>query len=307
MISIFIPVRNGGSDLARCLDGIAMQDVPEPTETIVVDSGSTDGSVELAEGRGAKVHRIAPEEFNHGRTRNLSASLASGDILVFTSQDAYAHDPTWLRRLVEPLREDPALAGTYGRQIAHDEAKPPERFFLDFLYGPDARVQHARTAKDLSMQTTLFSNVNAAIRREVFDSHRFADDLIMSEDQEWSQRVLLAGYSLRYVPEAAVRHSHNYTIAGAFRRFFDSGVSAKRAYLAGGASAQQVVRRQALLYAREELVWLWRHRQLRWLPYCALYEGAKFIGLQLGVRHELIPRSLRPRLSGSKAYWATRA
>ena len=305
MVSILIPVKNGGSGLRRCLDSIAAQDVTEEVEVIVVDSGSTDGSAELAAAMGAKLHRIAPEEFNHGATRNLSASLSRGDILVFTSQDAFAEDAAWLRTLVRPLREDPSLAGTYGRQIAHDHAKPPERFFLDFLYGPDARVQRARGASELSMQTTLFSNVNAAIRREVFDSHQFADDLIMSEDQEWSQRVLLAGYALRYVPEAAVRHSHDYTITGAFKRFFDSGVSAKRAYLSGGAPAQKVVRQQALLYAREEIVWLWRNGHLRWLPYAALYEGAKFTGLQLGARHDRIPRALRLRLSASKSYWTT--
>ena len=139
------------------------------------------------------------------------------------------------------------------------------------------------------METTLFSNVNAAIRRDVFDRFRFADDIIMSEDQEWSRRVLLAGFALRYVPDAAVRHSHPYTVRDAFRRFFDSGVSAERAYLAGGAPAQDVVRREAVRYAREEVAWLWRSGHRRWLPYAAVYEGAKFAGLQLGARHRRLP------------------
>lgn len=303
MISIIIPVKNGGTDLRRCLDGIAAQDVAEEVEVVVVDSGSADGSAELAEQRGARVRRIAPEDFDHGATRNLGASLAQGDVLVFTSQDAHAEDPAWLHALVAPLRNDPALAGTYGRQVAHPDAKPPERFFLDFLYGPRGRTQRAGRPEELTMHTTLFSNVAAAIRRDVFARFGFAEDIIMSEDQEWSRRVLLEGYALRYVPEAVVRHSHPYTVRDAFRRFFDSGVSAERAYLAGGAPAQRTVRREALRYAREELRWLWRSGHRRWLPYAAVYEGAKFAGLQLGARHRRLPAGLRRRLSASPGYW----
>ena len=303
MLSIVIPVKNGGSDLRSCLDGIAGQDVGEEVEVVVLDSGSSDGSAELAESRGAIVHRIAPEEFDHGSTRNLGASLARGEVLVFTSQDACADDPVWLRTLTAPLREAVPPAGTYGRQIAHADAKPPERFFLEFLYGPRERTQRAARAEELTMRTTLFSNVNAAIRRDVLDRFPFAEDIIMSEDQEWSRRVLLAGFELRYVPRAAVRHSHPYTVGQAFRRFFDSGVSAERAYLAGGAPAQDVVRREAVRYAREEVAWLWRGGHRRWLPYAAVYEGAKFAGLQLGVHHERLPCGLRPRLSASPGYW----
>ena len=157
------------------------------------------------------------------------------------------------------------------------------------------------------METTLFSNVNAAIRRDVFDRFAFTDDIIMSEDQEWSRRVLLAGFALRYVPEAAVRHSHPYTVRDAFRRFFDSGVSAERAYLAGGTPARDAVRREAVRYAREEVAWLWRSGLRRWLPYAAVYEGAKFAGLQLGARHRRLPAGLRRRLSASPNYWSRHA
>ena len=289
MISIVIPVKDGGEDLRRCLDGIAMQRVPgEEVEVVVVDSGSRDGSDVVAEAAGARVHRIPPEEFNHGGTRNLGASLARGEILVFTSQDAHAEGPTWLSSLVAPLG-DPGVAGAYGRQVAHEGAKPPERFFLDFLYGETARVQRASSPADLSMRTTLFSNVNSAIRRDVFERFRFVDDINMSEDQEWSQRVLLAGHAIAYVPEAVVRHSHHYTLRTAYRRFYESGLSARRAYAPGGGSLL-VVARTALDYAAQELRWLRSRGLLRWLPYTLLYEGAKGAGLVAGVVHDRVRR-----------------
>lgn len=303
MISVLIPVRDGGDDLRRCLEAIGAQRVDDGVEVVAIDSESSDGSAELAREHGARVRSIPLAEFNHGATRNLAAGMARGEILVFTTQDAYAERGDWLERLVRPLHEDPRLAGVYGRQLPHGDAAPPERFFLDFLYGPEPRTQRAGGRDELTMETTLFSNVNAAIRREAWERFPFADDIVMSEDQEWAGRVLLAGYALRYEPEAAVRHSHRYTIRSAFRRFFDSGASAERAYLPGSASARKALRRRARRYAREEAAWLVREGHTAWLPYAAVYELAKYAGLWLGAHHNLLPRPLKRRLSALPGYW----
>jgi rhamnosyltransferase len=303
VISVVIPVKDGGTDLVRCLEAIERQRTDDEVEVVVVDSGSRDGSAERAHRLGARVHSIAPGEFHHGRTRNLGAELARGDVLVFTSQDAYAAGDHWLAALVSPLRSDDTVAGVYGRQLPHEAARPPERYFLDFLYGPGARVQRWSGPEEPSFEATLFSNVNGAMPRAVWSEFPFADDLIMSEDQEWSRRVLLAGRELVYEPRAAVFHSHAYTVASAFRRFFDSGVSAERSYASGGAAPGSALRSAAARYAKGEVAWLWRTGQRRWIPYTAAYELAKFTGLQFGRRHHRLPVSLKRRLSGLPAYW----
>jgi rhamnosyltransferase len=296
MISVVIPVKNGGDDLSRCLDGIARQALAEDVEIVVVDSGSTDGSPEVAREAGATVREIPSSAFGHGRTRNLGVELANGDVIVFTSQDAVAASETWLALLVGAARSGDDVAGAYGRQLPHADARPPERFFLDFLYGPEPRVQRLSPGEELSFESTLFSNVNAAIPRSTLERFPFREDITMSEDQEWSRRVLREGYALVYEPRAAVRHSHAYTIATAFRRFFDSGVSAEHSYVEGNAS-RTALRRAGARYAREELAWLWTTGRRRWIPYTVAYELAKFAGLQLGLRHERLPRALRRRLS----------
>ena len=294
MISVLIPVKNGGADLARCLEAIGAQEVDDDVELVVVDSGSTDGSVERARELGATVHEIPPTEFVHGATRNLAARRSCGEVLVFTTQDAVPADVHWLARLTDALATD-GVVGAYGRQLPHESATPPERFFLDFMYGPQPRVQRLRDGEELTFETTLFSNVNAAIPRWALERFPFRDDLTMSEDQEWSRRALRAGFSLVYEPEAAVRHSHAYTVRTAFRRFFDSGVSAEHAYVEGDAS-RAALRRAGARYAREELVWLWTSGRRRWIPYTAVYELGKFAGLQLGLRHKRLPRRLVSRL-----------
>jgi rhamnosyltransferase len=303
VVSVIIPTRNGGDDLRRCLDGIARQKLDEAVELLVVDNASTDGSAELARARGAEVLDVGVTDFLHGATRNLAAERATGDVLVFTTQDAYPAGDDWLARLSTVLRADDELAGVYGRQLPHADATPPERFFLDFLYGAEPRVQLAGRPEELTMKTTLFSNVNSAIRRSVWEEHRFADDLFFAEDQDWARRVLLAGYALRYEPAAAVHHSHTYTLSGAFRRFFDTGASADRGFLAGGSAASGVLRGEALRYAREEIAWLARSGHARWIPYAALYELAKLAGVQLGARHRVLPLWLKRRASFYPAYW----
>jgi rhamnosyltransferase len=304
MISVLIPVKNGGPDLVRCLNAIAGQRLDDEVEVVVIDSGSDDGSATRARSLGAHVHEIRADDFNHGRTRNMAAQLSRGDVLVFTTQDAYPENDAWLRTLVAPLAARDDVAGVYGRQLPHENATPLEQFFLDFLYGPQPRIQQLDGDRAISLETTLFSNVNSAMRRATWEEYPFADDLLMSEDQEWSRRVLLAGKSLVYEPDAAVRHSHTYSLVDAFRRFFDSGASAERAYLGGGHASRAPLRGAAMRYARGEVAWLWRTRQRRWLPYAAAYELAKFAGLQLGIRHHLLPASLKRRLSAYPNHWS---
>ena len=305
MLSIIIPVKNGGADLERCLTAIDRQEINVPVEVIVIDSGPSDDSVEIARSHGATVLEIPPDSFTHGGSRNLGAGRAAGDLLVFISQDAYPVGSDWLTLLSTPLREDAEVAGAYGRQLPHEDATPPETYFLDFLYGPTARRQRATSTNQLSMDATLFSNVNACIRRSLWQSFPFSDDIIMSEDQEWSRSVLLDGHDLVYVPEAAVRHSHNYTLATAFRRFFDSGVSSERAYMAKNSESGSVLRARALRYGIGELRWLWSTGQRSWIPYAVIYEGTKMAGLVLGINHRRLPLALKRRFSALPGAWSS--
>jgi rhamnosyltransferase len=303
MISVVIPVKNAGDDLRRCLEAIRGQGVDEEVEVVVVDSGSSDGSPEVARRYGARVTEISPHEFSHGASRNLGASQARGEVLVFLSQDAVPLDSDWLSRLTGRLREDSRLAGVYGRQLANYDAVPPEVYFLDFLYGPKPRYQRAAGVVELSMDTTLFSNVNSALWRNLWERFPFVEDIVMSEDQEWSRRLLLEGFGIAYEPRAAVRHSHRYTLGAAFRRFFDSGASSSRAYMAGEAHSRGVLRRAAARYAWGELLWLCRTGRRRWLPYAALYEATKMAGLVAGANHGRLPVSVKRFLSATPSHW----
>ena len=81
-----------------------------------------------------------------------------------------------------------------------------------------------------------------------------------------------------------------------------TGVSAAQSYVADDRS-KSALWSAAAYYARGEVIWLWRTGQRRWIPYAAVYELAKFGGLQLGRRHRLLPRALKTRISAYPGYW----
>ena len=129
-------------------------------------------------------------------------------------------------------------------------------------------------------------------------------------DHERRPGVVAAGAprraSIVYEPRAKVRHSHAYSIKAAFRRFFDSGASADRAYVGRNRESRVALRQSGIQYAQGELTWLWRTGQQRWIPYAVIYESAKFAGLQLGLRHERIPGAVKQSFSGIPAHWERR-
>src|SRR5512135_356152 len=115
-VSILILTKNGGTDFRACLEQVHAQSTTRPSEIIVVDSGSTDGTIEFARSLGARVKQIAPEAFHHARTRNLAAGMARGQVLVFLSQDAIPASGRWLEAVVKNFA-DPGVGAVYGKQL----------------------------------------------------------------------------------------------------------------------------------------------------------------------------------------------
>src|SRR3954447_18852087 len=112
--SIVIRCLNEARHLPKLLDSLARQTL-KPFEVIVVDSGSTDNSVEISRSKGARVVHIAPEQFSFGRSLNVGARNVSGDIIIIASAHTYPESEHWLERLIEPF-EDADVALAYGGQ-----------------------------------------------------------------------------------------------------------------------------------------------------------------------------------------------
>jgi rhamnosyltransferase len=263
----------------RVLEKIAAQRVDIPYEVVIVDSTSSPADVARMCSYPVRFHQIPAAEFGHGRTRNLLASLAQGEVLLFLSQDAEPASDQWMTRLLEPVQHD-RVAGAYARQIPRPTADPLIRFFLERTYGPRPAWRRLSGATAVSIDDIFFSNVSSAIRREVWAHHPFRDDVVMSEDQYWAFDVLTIGYDVVYVPESQVYHSHNYTLPKLFRRNWQSGASL-RGLIADSPAA---IAQKGAWYVVDQARFLVRDGRAHWLPYMLVYEVTKAAGFGMGLR-----------------------
>ena len=223
--SIVIPTRNAGAAFASVLSQLSEQEFDAPFETLVIDSGSGDGTLERATQAGVRVHRIAATAFNHGRVRNLGVELTEGEAVVFLSQDARPLDRQWLSRLLEPLGESD-VAGVSGRVVPSRDASPlvARSVRADLAYR-DERIQNR--IEDLAdwkrwpaarrRAHAHFNNVASCAKRSVLHHFPFPERSF-GEDLAWAVRVLEAGFALVHEPGAVVVHSHPSALLADYRR-----------------------------------------------------------------------------------------
>lgn len=226
--SIVIPTYNAGDAFEALMKSLASQETDFEYEVVVVDSGSMDGTPEIASRYGASVHRIPKEEFNHGATRNLGISLSRGEYVALTVQDAVPLDEHWLSAMVEDLERDEKVAGVYGRQIPHQNASLLTRALTKSLASasPERReqfiedaAQYRKMPPNRRRRLAAFDNVCSCIRRSVWEDLPF-DATNFGEDVRWGKKVVEAGYKVVYEPRAAVFHSHERGALYDLRRYY---------------------------------------------------------------------------------------
>lgn len=224
-ISVLIRTKNEAKDIAKTLD-LVMDQVLMPDEVIVVDSGSTDGTIELVQQHPAvKLITMRSEDFTFGRSLNIGFVATQADIVVALSAHAFPCDRDWLQHLVQPFA-DPRVAGVYGKQAPHADAYPPvERDYRSF-YGDEPRVQ----TNPNELGDRAFSNANAAIRSQCWGKRPFNETLSGCEDVEWAWAMLTLGEKIIYVPEAAVYHSHNEPLHQVYKRTYRETLALQMLY-----------------------------------------------------------------------------
>jgi glycosyltransferase involved in cell wall biosynthesis len=212
-VTVVIPVKDGARFLGEVLHAVAREGVDD---VLVIDSGSTDGSQGIARAAGATVLEIAPDQFGHGRTRNLGAERASGDVIAFLTQDA-TPAPGWLDAIREGLALSADVGVVFGPHRARPETSPMIARELTDFFATFGDAPHIYTAE----QPVFLSNVNAAYRRACWEEIQF-DDVPYSEDQAFGRAVAAhPRWRKAYHPAAAVLHAHDYGAAQFMRRYFD--------------------------------------------------------------------------------------
>jgi rhamnosyltransferase len=221
-------------DILTALDGQRFDGV---FDTLVIDSGSTDRTLELVAAHpGVRLHVIPNEEFGHGRTRNLGAQLATGDIVAYLTHDAVPLHEGWLAEIVAPFADDPRIAAVLGKQVPRRSAPPALKYDIQRVFerlGPDYGLtvvfdsgqgwsNAERTA------AAFYSDANSAARREVLLGPVPYRDVAYAEDQVFGRDLLDRGFRKAYAPRATVEHSNDVTLRTFGKRVADDVVGLRR-------------------------------------------------------------------------------
>jgi len=213
LVSIIMRSYNEGWALRETLPALRAQDYRN-WELIIIDSGSTDGSAEMIRSvQPRHFVQIQPHEYNPSRVMNHGMQLARSGFGIFLNADATPQGTNWLRPLAAALF-DPQTAAVFGRQVPRPDCRAVYACDYERCFGPNresARWDH------------FFSMVSSGLRKDIWAKRGFLENMQYSEDDEYTRWCRAQGYRVVYVPDSVVVHSHNYTVAQAYKRSFGEG------------------------------------------------------------------------------------
>ena len=300
-VALCIPTLNPGRWVDRLVEALSTQRL-RPEKILIVDSSSTDDSIERFDAIGADIITIGRHEFDHGGTRNLVLRHFDARVYVFLTQDAVPVDRGSIERLVTGLCSYERAGVAYGRQVPPAGASPSTRAHREFNYPSTSSYRTAEDVTGLGVRAAFSSNSFAAYRAEALaETGGFPAPIIACEDRWTAARLLQRGWGVAYVADACVEHAHEYSLAQEFRRYFDNGVfeSTNRWMLdylgSPGREGMRLVRHQAAGRRRagERLA---IERTIGRAAVC-------WAGYRVGRAHRLVPVPLRAAMSMNPAYW----
>lgn len=298
--AVVIPTHNAKQDVTRLLNSLAKQE--GAFDVVVVDSTSTDGTSEVVK-KHPVVHahlEVDSSHFNHGGTRQWVVNqYPSYELYVFLTQDAYPVNRHTISQLVQVF-EDQFVGAACGRQLPHLDATLLAAHARWFNYGEESIIKDMSDVPRLGIKVPFVSNSFSAYRASALaDAGGFPDNVILSEDMYVAAKMALKGWKIAYAAQACVYHSHNYTLLEEWRRYFDIGVfHAQQPWIRqqfGGAGGEGV------RYVYSELSYL-KSKPYLWLP-SLLRNFGKLVAYKLGQKQDVLPLSLKKKLSMQPKYW----
>lgn len=210
LVSLVIRTLNEARHLPELLATTARQITPGfSVEVVLVDSGSTDATLEIAAAHGARIVTIDKKDFTFGRSLNVGCAAAKGEILVFVSGHCIPCATNWLDELTRPIR-DGLAAYTYGRQVGNGESKFSE-CQLFRKYFPDV--------SKIPQKDFFVNNANSALTKAAWEAHPFDESLTGLEDMDLGKRLVAIGQKVAYCAEAPVYHLHDESWRQVKRRY----------------------------------------------------------------------------------------
>ena len=299
-IQVIIPIYRPDDKFLCLLQMIKKQSFPN-LPVLLIDSGKGVPYVDEIKGMNVQVRTIDSSVFNHGGTRQWGIELCpEANVYVFLTQDAIPADAYAIENLVAAF-DDKFVGCAYGRQIAHEQSGVFGKIARTFNYPSESYVYSLEDRKKRGIKTAFLSNSFAAYRKEAMQEVRgFPTNTILSEDMYVAAKMLLHQWRVAYVAQAVVYHSHDYTIAQEFSRYFDIGVfHAREAWIQrefGKAEGE------GKRFVMTELRYILKHCPHR-IWEMVLRDGMKLLGYRLGMHEDLLDNEMKRKLGMFSRYW----
>lgn len=218
-VSIIIRCLNEGKFIGRLFEGILHQ-THKDVEVIVVDSGSTDNTLVIAEKYANKIIHIKPEEFSFGFALNKGCEAATGDFLLLASAHVYPVFDTWIKNMLSHF-EDLNVALVYGKQIGNELTKYSEhRIFAKWF----------PNNSDLNQTHPFCNNASCMVRKECWDEHKYDESLTGLEDMDWAKKIMTKNYKVVYDSTAPIVHVHEETYKRVLNRYKREAIAHKHIF-----------------------------------------------------------------------------
>lgn len=304
--TVVILTYNGEDYLRDILNALSVQRLDRPFETLVIDSGSTDGTLAIvADFPDVRLHQIPNSEFGHGRTRNLAAHLARGEVVAYLTHDAVPAHDRWLYELLRPFDLAPDVVAVMGKQVARPNAIPMLKYEISGTFagfGPDFGTtlfyrDDFITSPAVENAVAFYSDVNSAARRDVLTGAVPYRDVSYAEDQLLGRDVVAAGLKKAYAPRALVVHSNDLTLAGYDDRMYDETRGLREVGIDVEVPSWGVVTRMVVRGVLADTVRILRDREygprrtLLWLVRNPFFHLQKWRGVRRGAAAPLDPPS----------------
>ncbi len=293
-VSVILPTLNAAGEIAALLAALMGQTQP-PDEILVVDSGSTDGTAELARAHGARVMSIPRDRFDHGGTRDAALRQTTGEFVLFLTQDTLPADERYIEQLLLPFADE-RVAAASGRQLPRPDARPYVRAVQQYRYPAQSRAWGPEEREALGIRAYHLSDVCSAYRRSAYEAvGGFSHPLPTNEDMLIAAAFLDAGYLLAYCGDAAVVHSHNLTLRQEYRRNVLIGRFLREH---GERLGNPRETGEGLRMVRQVLLQLLRNGHLLECPTFAADCAARLLGSRAGRRMEAAQGRIRHAADG---------
>ncbi len=296
MVSVVIPTYNASRYLDAQLKALRAQSVKD-LEILVIDSSSSDRTLDIAKAYAVQTLSISKEEFDHGGTRTLAGKARSvGDILVYMTQDALPCGDRAIEILIQPLLAEKICGAAFGRQIPYQDATPFAQHLRLFNYPSQSYIRTYADRTALGIRVAFCSNSFAAYRRKALENVGwFKSGLLMGEDMHACAELLKQGYHVAYAADACVFHSHNYSLPQEFKRYFDLGAFLRKEHWILEEFGKP--EGEGLRFIRSELSYLIKTGYPHYVPLSVLRAAVKGVGYRLGHLYRHLPKWAIQRMS----------